>query len=115
MVSPSLGGLLWPTDAETECRLYSVSPEWAPGGLGPESPELPLAPVGAELPPAEGLRQKVLRLLALLELKLTGKLVPVWLLPDPVLGVAWMALPPALAHRAEAVTRVPSVGSPLSH
>ena len=92
-----------------------MSPEWAPGGLDPESPELLPARVGAESPPVEGSRQKVVRLLALLELRLAGKLVPILLLPDPVPGVARMALPPALAHRAKAVTRAPSVGSPLSH
>ena len=92
-----------------------MSPEWAPGGLGLELSVLPLAPVGVESPPAEGLRRKVLWLLALLELKPEGKQVPISLLPVLVPGDARMALPPALAHRAEAAIGAPSIGSPLSH
>ena len=114
-MSPSPGGLPWPTDAETRCRLYSVSPEWAPRGLGLELLVLPLALVGAQSPPAEGLRRKVLRLLVLLELKPKGKQVPVSLLPVPVPSDARIPLPPVLAHRAKVATRAPSIGSLLSH
>ena len=53
----------------TECHLCSVSPEWAPAELDPKSPELLLALVGLEAPPIEGSRRKVLRSLALLELR----------------------------------------------
>ena len=112
---PNPGGLPWPTNVETGCRLCSVSPEWAPGGLDLELPVLLLAPVGARSPPVEGSRRKVLRSLALLELMPEGKQVPVSLLPVPVLGVARTALPPAFVHHAGVVIGAPSVGSPPSH
>ena len=98
-----------------EYRLCLVSPEWAPDGLDPESLKLLPTLVGVESPPVEGSRRKVLRLLALLELRLAGKLVPVWLLSDPVPDVARMARPPVLAHCAKGVTGALSVDSPLSH
>ena len=81
-----------------ECCPYSVSPEWAPAESDSESLELLPAPVGLEAPPVEGSGRKVLRLRALLEWMLAGKLVLVLLLvSDPVPGIARMARPRVLA------------------
>ena len=82
--------------------------------VGQGLPALPLAPIGARSPPVEGSRRKVLQLVVLLELKWAEKWVPVVLVPDLVSGDARMALPPALAFRAERPTRAPITSSPLS-
>ena len=91
-----------------ECHPCSVSPEWAPAELDPESPELLPAPVGPRAPPVEGSGRKVLQSRALLESMLAGKSVPVLLLvPDTVSGVTRMARLPVLAYRTEGVRKAP--------
>ena len=90
-----------------------MSLEWALAESDPESLELLLALVGPEAPPVEGLRRKVLRLRALLESMLVGKLVLVsMLVPVPVPDVAPMVRPPVPAYRTARVTEAPSVDPP---
>ena len=109
------GDLPWPTNVTTECHPCSVSLEWAPGVSNPESPELLLAPVDLQAPPAEESWRKALWSQALLESKLAGKQHPVLIpVPNPVPGVARMVRPPILAHRTGGICEAPQGDSPPS-